>query len=62
MLSIKNCGFQITEVDYTALLPDEQKRLDELVKAMRKADKLTPEKELKERACYQVTAKSVPFD
>ena len=56
------CGEKITEADYQALFQDERKRLAQLVKEMRAKDKLTPDKELRERTYHIVTAESIPFN
>jgi hypothetical protein len=62
MIAIKNCGVEVTEEDFKALNQVERKRLGELVKVLRAADRSIPEKELRERAYHMVLAESVPFE
>jgi hypothetical protein len=64
MIAIKNCGdaAKVTEEDYKALSQAERKRLGEIVKVMRVKDRSIPEKDLRERAYYIITADSVPFE
>lgn len=62
MIAIKNCGVEVTEEDYRALNQDERKRLGQLVKILRANDRLTLEKDIREKAYYIVMADSVPFE
>jgi hypothetical protein len=57
-----SCGLEIAEEDYRALNQAERKRLGQLFREYRAKDKITPEKELREKAYCAVLAESVPFD
>ena len=45
-----SCGLEIAEEDYRALNQAERKRLGQLFREYRAKDKITPEKELREKA------------